>query len=157
MQFVDIILSKFDNKLPLFRSSSAHWQPLPHRGCITLNTTSSYVTVSYITSKLYLLSFKGGYLRDTQSSSSIEDWSTNSTAESSSFFDHISRHDVTRTAIAHGSPRRIFLRQPTTTMTTTITTRYLGRIPRAHLRRTATGSRGRRIRRKNEHFRIDKL
>jgi len=63
------------------------------------------------------------YLRATQSSSSFstdeaEAWSTSATA-GSSFLDHSSRHDVTRTAIAHGSPRRILLRQATTTMMAT--------------------------------------
>lgn len=63
---------------------------------------------------------KRAYLRDIQSSSSAAaDWSAS--AAGSSFFDHSNRHDVTRKASAHGRPRRMVRRQPTTTMTTTTT------------------------------------
>lgn len=74
------------------------------------------------------------YLTDTRRSSPAADEarSTSGTA-GSSFFDHSSRHEVTRTAIAHGSPRRNLLRQAMTT-TTTITRRQASRRKTGRLR-----------------------
>lgn len=54
------------------------------------------------------------YLRDTQSSSSSGDCWTIDCESAVSFFDHSNRHEVTNSASAHGSARRILLRQPTT-------------------------------------------
>lgn len=78
------------------------------------------------------------YLKDTQSSSSAA-WPSSAEA-GSSFFDHSNRHEVTRTATAHGSPRRTVRRQPTKIMTAAA---------------TRSASRDRKSRVRNEHFRRD--